>query len=271
MMECHPWLDCNQISRLRIIKLIGEGHVKKAYLAKWNDYNVVINVEKTKMYRNDFLSNIERHRVLNPSSYISQFLGWCNHTYLVEYYPLGASINIHNYLADALPSQNTIDRRFTLCIDYVKILAHLHNHRNGPFVFCDSNHVHKINLQLLLTNDLHLVLNDLDALPVNNGNGIICGQRQLDGDLLAPEQLWPYENKTFDIKLMPSYTEKIDIWKIPDVCDYFLEELNADSLRFSLIRINERCKARKPSLRPSADIVLKEYLEIAKHHGINIL
>ena len=130
-------------------------------------------------------------------------------------------------------------------------------------VMCDSNDLEKTLSQYLLSDDLRLVVNDLDALPeVDNEHNLLirCGHKQLFGDFVAPEQLWPYEDEEFSDVDMPSYDEKIDIWKIPDVCHYFLNDTTgAESLHFHLFKIHKQCKSNDPQKRPTAKEVLEKY------------
>jgi len=48
---------------------------------------------------------------------------------------------------------------------YAEALAYLHASPRGTRVMCDGDHVSKLLSQFLITDDLRLVLNDLDALP----------------------------------------------------------------------------------------------------------
>lgn len=162
---------------------------------------------------------------------------------------------------------NTLETRFKLGIDYVKILQFLHNSPLGVRVMCDSNDITKTLSQYLITNDFHLVVNDLDALPevkADEGELIKCGHRELYGDFVAPEQLWPY-SRPFDDEEMPPYDEKIDIWRIPNVVDKLLGRVhNSNYVRRLLIGIHESCKQEDPEERPSATEVLEVFLNVQK-------
>lgn len=145
--------------------------------------------------------------------------------------------------------------------------------RLGTRVMCDSNDVTKTLQQFLLTDDFQLVLNDLDALPrVNKSAGqlIKCGHRELFGDFVAPEQLWPYPERDFDDHTMPPYDEKTDIWKIPDVCEALLGRgiIGTDPIRFKLFRIDQACKNTDPAKRPNATQVLDEYLKAQEEYDL---
>ena len=141
---------------------------------------------------------------------------------------------------------------------------------------CDSNDIAKTLSQYLITDDLHLVVNDLDALPevrVDKGELIKCGHRELQGDFVAPEQLWPYGgSRPFNDEEMPPYDEKIDIWRIPNVVDKLLGRVqNGNYVRRLLLGIHESCKQDDPDERPTAKEILEIFLSVEKivKGGIN--
>lgn len=118
---------------------------------------------------------------------------------------------------------------------------------------CDSNDLMKTLSQFLITDQLHVVVNDLDALPeVKNGNLIKCGHRQLFGEFVAPEQLWPHDHLEFNNDIMHGYDEKTDIWKIPDVLTFLLgSSTYANQVKFRLFDIFQCCKNIDSSSRPT--------------------
>ncbi|XP_059821313.1 protein O-mannose kinase isoform X2 [Hypanus sabinus] len=159
---------------------------------------------------------------------------------------------------------DTWEVRFHLALEYVNFLHYLHNSPLGTRVMCDSNDLTKTLSQYLLTTNLHVIANDLDALPlVNRSAGVLikCGTRQLHGDFVAPEQLWPFGDKLpFSDDLMPPYDEKTDIWKVPDVTDFLLGQVGgSDVVRLHLFQLHQDCKKNKPQLRPSILNVVKTY------------
>ena len=125
---------------------------------------------------------------------------------------------------------------------------------------CDSNDLEKTLSQFLITDDFHLVLADVDALPlVDKAARILikCGHRQLFGTFVAPEQLWPFQDVEFQDEKMLEYDEKTDIWKIPDVVYHLLgNSVTADQLKFRLFNILKQCKSRKPNERPSVSEIV---------------
>lgn len=204
------------------------------------------------------------------SKHVVKLIGYCEEefTILTEYHPLGSLKNLNEILT--LPkykSSNTWHRRFMLAIDYVSIIHYLHTSPLGSLVMCDSNELDKVLSQYLLTSDFHVVVNDLDALPLVNksaGKLIKCGHRELQGDFVAPEQLWPYgkEQAPFEDNLMPPYDEMSDIWKIPAVSNFLLGNVKgSDLVRFHLFDIHAACK-KSPAERPSAQIVLDTYRKV---------
>merc|ERR1719317_123942 len=121
---------------------------------------------------------------------------------------------------------------------------------------CDSNDLMKTMSQYVVTDDLRLALLDVDALPVVDrakNTTVKCGRREIHGDFVAPEQLWPYPEKEFVDSLMPGYDEKTDIWKVPDVLQYLVGGSNAAyRLKLHLFETFRRCKEDDPARRPEA-------------------
>nr|XP_030690456.1 protein O-mannose kinase isoform X4 [Globicephala melas] len=175
---------------------------------------------------------------------------------------LETTLNLSKYR-----STNTWQHRLQLALGYVAIIDFLHRSPLGTLVMCDSSDLPKTLSQYLLTANFSIVLNDLDALPlVNRSTGALvkCGHRELRGDFVAPEQLWPYgEDVPFHDDLMPAYDEKIDIWKIPDVSSFLLGHVEgSDMVRFHLFDIHKACKSQTPAERPTAQDVLDTYQKV---------
>ena len=198
--------------------------------------------------------------------------------YVTEYHELGNAGNfeqlLNNNHAIGIPYDftafNTIDMRFSMCIKYVDILVYLHASPMGTRVMCDSNDLVKTLSQFLITNDFGLILNDLDATPEvidDPYTGIKCGPRELFGEFVAPEQLWKQPGKFHDSR-MSTYDEQVDIWRIPDICGYFLGiSGRSHSIGFHLFNIHKQCKELEPNRRPSAREVLREYQRIWNMFG----
>lgn len=267
MRNCTPWLTCEAVRKeVRRLKLVGQGAVKKVFLADWKANKVAISLLSTPEYEDDFLHGLEMLKSLQGKG-IVVLVGFCEeeHVLVTEYHPHGSLININMVLnLPQYQSFNTWQTRFELALEYVSIISYLHNSPIGTRVMCDSSDLNKVLSQYLLTADFHVVANDIDALPlVNRPSGILikCGHRELGGIFVAPEQRWPHGNKIpFSDELMPPYDEKTDIWKIPDVTNFLLGDVEgSDVVRFHLFEIHRSCKTTNPAERPSAHTVLNYY------------
>ncbi|XP_067900993.1 protein O-mannose kinase isoform X2 [Heterodontus francisci] len=267
MKDCLSWLSCEMIqSEVTVIKLIGQGAVKQVFLAHWRGNKVALSRLAVSEFSKDFFHGLEMLKGLQ-SVYVVKLLGYCeeDRTILTEYHPFGSLINVNSILEqEVYRGFNTWEVRFRLSVEYVMFLRFLHNSPLGPRVMCDSNDLGKILSQYLLTTNLHVIANDLDALPlVNRSAGILvkCGARQLQGEFVAPEQLWPFGNDLpFSDDLMPPYDEKTDIWKIPDVTDFLLGQVEgSDVVRLHLFQLHQDCKRGMPEQRPSVLTVVQTY------------
>ncbi|UYV78588.1 POMK [Cordylochernes scorpioides] len=223
------------------------------YIGKWQGYHVAISSLASPRYKEDFDHNLEMLQKLSPSPYVVQLVGFCGDILVTEFHPWGSARDVHRH-------QPTLPMKLQLCLSYIQVLAFLHNSPVGTRVMCDSNTLEKTLTQFLLTEDFHLVANDLDALPeVKPGQGVKCGHEQLHGTFVAPEQLWPYGELSFEDDQMPPYDEKTDIWKIPDVCHWFLQDETSVRVKQKLRGIHHLCKNENPTLRPSAKELVDLY------------
>ena len=121
-----------------------------------------------------------------------------------------------------------------------------------PRINCDMNAAHRALSQFLVTDDFKVVLNDLDDVPLANGknrcewglsnviekinmkNGnsttfdseeVKVEENDLTENFLAPEQLMTDQQFFNFYQTSTRYdTEKIDIWKIPDLIIFMLSK-----------------------------------------------
>ncbi|XP_078260117.1 protein O-mannose kinase isoform X2 [Rhinoraja longicauda] len=239
---------------------------KEVFLGHWKGNRVVLSRLAASKFSDDFFHGLEMLKGLQ-SAHVVKLLGFCEEdpTILTEYHPFGSLANVDSVLEqEGQGDFNTWEVRFQLALEYARFLRYLHNSPLGPRVMCDSNDLIKTLSQYLLTADLHVVANDLDALPLVNRSAEVlvkCGHRQLQGDFVAPEQLWPFGNTVpFSDHLMPPYDEKTDIWKVPDVTDFLLGQVEgSDVVRLHLFQLHQDCKRHKPQLRPSMLTVVQTY------------
>ncbi|KAK2497866.1 hypothetical protein MC885_008287 [Smutsia gigantea] len=267
---CAPWLTCEELrAHVRPLKRVGEGAVKRVFLSEWKEHKVALSQLTSLEMKDDFLHGLQMLKLLQ-SKHVVTLLGYCEEdgAILTEYHPLGSLSSLEETLN--LPryrDMNTWQSRLQLAMDYVGVIHYLHHSPLGPLVMCDSSDLPKTLSQYLLTSNFSIVLNDLDALPLvdhSSGTLVKCGHRELLGDFVAPEQLWPYlGDRPFDDDLMPSYDEKTDIWKIPDVSSFLLGHVEgSDMVRFHLFDIHKACKSQTPAERPTTQGILDTYQKV---------
>ena len=143
-------------------------------------------------------------------------------------------------------------------------MNYMHNSPIGIRVMCDTASLNKLLSQYLITDDFHMVVNDLDNTPDSSQeNGILCRNKKELRPFVAPEQRWPNRSVAFKLDLMPTYDEKVDIWKIPPVVNRILGEVNGSIfVKRKLRKMMERCQAINPKKRPTASEVLLELLRV---------
>lgn len=244
--------------------------VHQVFLAEWRGHKVAVSTLTSLDYLDDFLHGVSMLEALQ-GPLVVQLVGFCpeKRTLVTEHHPLGSLLNLEQALKlSAYKKLDTWQVRLRLARNYVSVLHFLHNSPVGRRVMCDSNSLEKTLSQFLLTANLSVVVNDVDALPeVDSSRGLLakCGHRQLSGDFVAPEQRWPHHraHEPFSDLLMPGYDEKTDIWKIPEVTHFLMGNVpGGDLVHFHLFHIHQRCKNDEPGLRPSALDILNTYRDI---------
>ncbi|KAK0060246.1 protein O-mannose kinase [Biomphalaria pfeifferi] len=275
MNSCHLWLTCTDIKKdVNISSIVlGTGAQKIVKEGRWHQYPVAVNVLDLTHYSEDLMYGLEMLKLLSSQPKIIQLVGWCVDNgslavVITEKHSLGSADNVASVLEHHFPQQNTLATRFRLCFEFVFILHILHSQPGGPYVMCDTNDPMKTLSQFLLTDNLTMVLNDVDALPQvrrSSGHLIKCGKVELSGPYVAPEQLWPFDEIPFIDAMMPSYDEKVDIWKIPDVCNVLIgDAYGAGALKLHLFNIHSQCRELEPSKRPTAEKILQVYNSIKR-------
>ena len=156
-----------------------------------------------------------------------------------------------------------------------KFRALLHSKETETLVLCNSHSLPLLLSQFLITEDLRLVLAAYNNLPVLNVSSnsleakVKCSRNELKGDFIAPEQRWPYQSsKVFNYAQQVGYTEKADIWKIPDVTQGLLNKKGDYQNVLDLLEVlHRKCKSLEPTSRPTAAQVLHKYQFIWKTLG----
>uniref|UniRef100_T1I1U4 Protein kinase domain-containing protein n=1 Tax=Rhodnius prolixus TaxID=13249 RepID=T1I1U4_RHOPR len=165
---------------------------------------------------------------------------------LTEYQNYNNAINLKYLINDSVVAVK-------LCLNYVEILDTLHASPFGKLVNCDSNSLYKLLSQFLITDNLRLVLADLDSMQIVTNSSVICGltkpnYEQLNNEFLSPEQ-----------KHFGWFSEKSEIWRVPDICEYFIKSIDNVILKFMLFDIHKSCKNIDPTKRPSAKYLVNKY------------
>ena len=169
------------------------------------------------------------------------------------YYKHGSANTLDRLLQQPQFSHlNNIQTMFQLSVDYVKIVNYMHNSSIGPLVMCYTPTLRKLLSQYLITDDFHLVVNELDSTPqVTRERGILCNWRQTR-QFFAPEQRW----RSISARLGSLYDKKIDIWKIPAVLERILDGVNGSiSVKSKLEKIMERSTATADCARDATGVI----------------
>lgn len=193
---------------------------------------------------------------------VLQIVGHCNETLVTELHAMADATNLEKHLRQNKEFDNVFVR-FQLCIDFVRIMTTLHSGHGGKvFAHCDAGNVNIMLQQYLLTDDFRLVISDVDSLlgfEIRDGvsQKRMCpfkSDRNYSQPFNAPEQYFNHKLKTFP------YDEKIDIWKIPNICDRLLyrNSIKREVLPH-LTALHKRCESSDPKGRPTALEVLKIY------------
>lgn len=255
--DCHPLFTCKDVNQMKPIKLLASGIVKNIWLVEWQSQNIVMSKLRDQYFAEDFNANLDNMQFFKASNYVTNWLGNCGNAIFTQYYPHGNALNLH-LLYDSYKI-TSFKNRFHLCVNYAQIISLLHNH---SMVMCDSNSVAKTLTQFLITNQFEIILNDMDALPRLDKFKLAtkCGHHQIIGDLVAPEQQWPYQDKYYNHSLMPFYNEKVDIWKLPDICQWILGDVFVPEMALKMLHfIHRKCKLIDHTHRPSANEIVRFY------------
>ena len=255
---CKELLMCDDIHHdVRVSRLLYTLGNWKYYLAEWKSYEV--------LYAKTSAGIVSDIHSFPPRSSMLYSIGHCGdgntvvYSYSRSY--LGPASDLDSVLKQV--GCDNLFARFILCLNYIHILDHLHSTPGGPHVLCNSHSVNHVLAQFLISEDLRLILANSDNLPkvYKDGGGVICSKSELEGGFVAPEQKWPYSQlKVFNFNEQPSYDEKTDVWKIPDVTRALLgHSEDAMWVLDYLLSVHHRCKRRDPDGRPSVAEVLEEY------------
>ena len=280
------WITCiSLLSCAEIVESVQIGTVLYTirgwtfHAARWNSYDITYaQLITSGDSQSVSVSAIQR---LMPYDNLLYLIGQCDleeSTQLLfarNLEVLGCADQLESILAQKTDCDHEFVR-FRLAMDYVQTLVLLHSNKTETLVLCNSHSLSLLLSQFVITEDLRLVLAAYDNLPVLNASSnsleakaVKCSRNELKGDFVAPEQKWPYQSsKVFNYAQQAGYTEKADIWKIPDVTLGLLNKKGDYQNILDLLEILHReCKSLEPSSRPTAAQVLHKYQFIWKTLG----
>ena len=269
--SCVKFLTCEDLmTDVRPTQLLWQTKRWRYVAAEWNSFRVVYSqrIQYDEYESDDSASYTESAwktaTQLAPHQSILYPVGSCPHTNTLVYsvtddvYPLTQ--------LETLLKRNDCDNwmvRFKLAMDYVRLLNYLHLHPLGPFVLCSSDSLDTLLSQFAISQHFELLLANFDNLPGGH-DPVVCSRRELRGDFVAPEQIWPFSQyRMFNPDEQPGYFHTSDLWKAPDVTKWFLgNSRDARNILNYLAGIHHRCKSSDSTLRPSAKEILTEYESI---------
>jgi len=288
MKRCHKWLSCEEIAKVEKIKRIGGGFSKEAFTSNVPSLGIQLVMSYTRLNKvNNTLitSRVNRglqnviHFQTNP--HMIQLAGYCHHdgetTIMTE------DCSKYKTLSDFVASKHyksiLLKQRLQLVIDMVSGFVMIHNDKRGPIVHCDLHEANQALGQFLVTDNMRVVMNDLDETPTYDPNSTkIARCSWIQGcrtsRFLAPEQQYTTEYCKSRKRLgYPGYkraTPKSDTWKLPDMSDRVLQigdfrQITGDVIG-DLKRIRGHCKVVDEKKRWGSKQVLQAYKTLYKKY-----
>ncbi|CAM9642878.1 unnamed protein product [Ectocarpus fasciculatus] len=150
-------LGCEEIEAMLAnnTRLVGEGRLRKVYLAEYGDQTVAVKVLQEEQ-------EIRAHRVevatmdaVRGNPYIVQTLGICNTTLVTEAFTVTVQLAMHRRRKTALLP---IGEAVNMSLDAVRGLQALHEAVGGPIVHFDVKPI-----QLMVTDSGRVKLNDFNV------------------------------------------------------------------------------------------------------------
>ncbi|XP_014673469.1 PREDICTED: protein O-mannose kinase-like [Priapulus caudatus] len=264
MHVCRKWLNCQELSELEVEKF-GQPRrgYKKIYLTTFKEHKIVLMQLPVDENKVTFKQALANYQWLQPNPLVVQLIGVCEITqeFAVEYYELGDARNAEQHI-QSLSQEQADERQLLLCMDYAAINLMLHEKgRCNP----DQNTLVKTLSQYLLSDDMRLLLSDMDILSEIGVEPTLLNNTH-DAHLIAPEHdvvaslSCKSSTNSSCVKALAARQVKLDVWKIPAVCDRMLPR-NSNLMR-RLADIHAKCKIVDPIQRMSMEDVLLGYSRV---------
>lgn len=231
---------------------------------------------------------------LQPSQHVNKVIGYCyedntNKTVVVAEFCDKGDLRTFLHTPEFAPWSTL--KRFQFATQLVEAFDYLHNSPIGTRINCDMNRLHRAMSQFLVTHDYRIVLNDLDDIPLvtpesrcawvgridtterrergENPQGFLAPEQRLSEEILAKgksSQVYSDPDYVLENNIFPPQTEKVDIFKIPDMVMHIVfKNASPVSVRRQIARalvtlkpILTRCKSWHPEDRPSTTEILFE-------------
>ena len=210
--------------------------------------------------------------LLQPYQYVTQVYGFCftENNVLILLTELANQGDLKTFLNSRFYYQLNVKKRFGFIIQMIELFYFLHHSPLGTRINCDTSKISRALAQFLVI-DNKIVANDLDDFPaVNSKNFANCTwgnvENNYDPLFAAPEEQRTYKGEVGNEVGM---TEKVDIWKIPDLVEHMMFKNLPDGLHNEFIKIskeldgmNNKMKRLRPDQRPAIEEVLEAYTRV---------
>jgi len=276
--RCRKHLSCDEMTDQIAVqsKVLARGIGKSLSAATWRretDEKVAFVQTRNRTpasIQSRVKTGVENLLALGSSPHVQKVYGSCfesNRTFYVsEFCSKG---NLAQFSNSKEFASFGILPRIAITISLVEAFHFLHNTPDGARINCDMNRLHRSLTQFLVTDDYRVVLNDVDDVPLVSASSKCSRWAALDKnetnlgahhfDFLAPEQ----KNEEF-------LTEKVDIWKIPDMILHLLLKNPSTvyvkkqvlAVIFTLRSLLQKCKSLDPEKRPDASEILDRLYEV---------
>ncbi|XP_078486014.1 protein O-mannose kinase-like [Ciona intestinalis] len=280
MDECKRMLGCEDIIKLGHKKKLGGGIGKLVYSVDWEGIALaMVSTRDTRVKDQWILTRVDEGATnllnLQPSQHVIQVAGFCklgNQTHI-----LTEKCDKYGNLNDFIKSDAIVKlsgkERLKLAIGLVQTFVYLHHGGGEARVNCDLHQLSQALSQYLVTNDMRIVMNDVDELPIDDvNNHPVCksetGCVMVEHTFLSPEQR--YNEADCKQDKLPKVSIKTDVWKIPNLTNAIMNVRSPNSTELKKIQrinrllkqVHKMCKKIDPVNRWNSQQVLEDYVRV---------
>lgn len=271
-LQSKEYLNCNDIkNELQTIRKVGGGIGKEIFQVAYGNHTFIKSeIRMKRLHETWIVDRVKegfRNAIMyqNESSVVKVF-GYCIPTDEEQALLITEDCTKHGTLSEFINSQTytkfSFKETLELMIGVVKVFEFLHNLKPAR-INCDLHEATQALGQFLVTDDLEVVLNDMDELPHSDPKEqihAICRYephcRMTDPTFLAPEQR--YSEKSCR-QMLPISTVKSDVWKIPLLAKKILKISNNEKINNYLANATKHCQNPTPEERWTTKRVHEAY------------